>query len=57
MVKNLPTMQEAQVLSLGLKDPLEKGIVIYSSTLAQRTPWTGEPGILQSMGSRSIEHE
>ena len=26
MVKNLPAMQETQVLSLGLEDPLEKGM-------------------------------
>ena len=27
MVKNLPAMQETQVLSLGRGDPLEKGMV------------------------------
>ena len=26
MVKNLPAMQETQVLSLGQEDPLEKGM-------------------------------
>ena len=31
MVKNLPAMQETQVLSLGWEDPLEKGMVMYSS--------------------------
>ena len=41
MVKNLPTMQESQFQSLGLEDPLEKGMAIRSSILAWRTPWTG----------------
>ena len=40
MVKNLPAMQETQVWSLGQEDPLEKGMVIYSSILAWRIPWT-----------------
>ena len=39
-VKNLPTMWETQVLSLGQGDPLEKGMATYSSILAWRTPWT-----------------
>ena len=33
-VKNLPVMQEAQVQSLGLEDPLEKGVSTHSSILA-----------------------
>ena len=35
MVKNLPTMQETQVLFLGPEDPLEKEMTTHSSTL----PW------------------
>ena len=34
MVKNLPTMQEIQVRSLGQEDPLEKGMATHSSFLA-----------------------
>ena len=34
MVKNLPTVQETQVQSLGREEPLEKGIVTHSSILA-----------------------
>ena len=34
MVKNLPTMQETQVRSLGQEDPLEKGMATHSSVLA-----------------------
>ena len=39
MIANPPTMQETQVLSLGGKDPLEKGMATNSSILACRTPW------------------
>ena len=51
MVKNLPAIQETQVQSLGLEDPLEKGMATYSSILAWRIPWTEKPGGLQSMKS------
>ena len=47
LVKNLPEIQETWVQSLGKEDPLEKGIAIHSSILAQRIPWTEEPGNLQ----------
>ena len=51
MVKNLPAVWETQVQSLGQEDPLEKGMSTHSSILAWRTPWTEEPGGLQTMGS------
>ena len=41
--KNLPAVQETQVLSLGWEDPLEEGMAAYSSILAWRIPWTEEP--------------
>ena len=53
MLKNLPVMQETQVQSLGLEDPLEKGMATHSSILAWEIPWTEEPGGLQSTGSQS----
>ena len=56
-VKNMPAMQETQVQSLGWEDPLEKRIATHSSKLAWRIPWTGEPGRLQSMGSRRVGHD
>ena len=34
MVKNLPTVQETQVPSLGWEDPLEKEMAAHSSILA-----------------------
>ena len=49
-VKNLPAMQETQVLSLHQEDPLEKGMATHSSILAWKIPWIEEPGGLQSMG-------
>ena len=48
MVKNLPEMQETWVRSLDWEDPLEKGMATHSSVLAWSTPWTEEPGGLQS---------
>ena len=43
MVKNPPTVQETQIRSLGVEDPLEKGMATHSSILAWRIPWTEEP--------------
>ena len=37
-VKNLPSMQETRVRSLGQKDPLEKGMATHSSIVAWRIP-------------------
>ena len=57
MVKNLPAMQETQVLSLGQEDPLEKEMATHSSTLAWRIPRTEEPDKQQSMGSQRVRHD
>ena len=56
MVKNLCTMQETQVQSLGWEEPLEKGMATKSSILAWRIQWTEEPGGLQSVGSQRVRH-
>ena len=40
MVKNLFTIWETWVQSLGWEDPLEKGTATHSSILAWRIPWT-----------------
>ena len=45
------------VLSLGGEDPLEEGRATHSSNLAWRTPWTEEPGGLQSTGSQRVRHD
>ena len=36
-------MQETWVQFLGQEDPLQKGMVTYSSILAWRIPWTERP--------------
>ena len=56
-VKNLPAMQETRVRSLGWEDPLEKGKATHSSILTWRTPWSEEPGGLQSMGSQRVRQD
>ena len=38
LVKNLPTMQEAQDQPLGREDPVEKEMANHSSTLAWKIP-------------------
>ena len=45
-------MQETQVQSLGLEDPLEKGMATHASILAWRIPRTEEPGGLHSPWGR-----
>ena len=49
-VKNLPAMWEMWVQSLGLEDPLEKGMATRCSILVCRISWTEESSSLQSMG-------
>ena len=46
-VKNLPTVQETWILSLGQEDPLEEEMAPCSSVLAWKTLRTEEPGGLQ----------
>ena len=53
-VKRLPAVQETWVWSLGREDPLEKEMATHSSILAWRSPWTEEPGRLQSKGSQRV---
>ena len=55
-VKHLPAMRETRFRSLGWEDPLEKEMATRSSTLAWKSPWTEEPGRLQSMGVQRVGH-
>ena len=57
MIKNLSAMWEAWVQLLGWEDPLEEGMATHSSILAWRTPWTEEPGGLQSIGLQRVRHD
>ena len=54
-IKNLPAMQETQVLSLDQEDPQEKETATHSSILAWEIPRTEEPGGPQSTGSESMD--
>ena len=54
MVKNLPSMWETQVQSLGQDDLLEKGMATHSNILAWRTPCTEESGGLHSMDHKDL---
>ena len=56
-VKNLPAMQEMQILFLCREDPLEEGMATHSSILVWQIPWTEEPGRLESMGSLRAGHD
>ena len=47
-------MQEMRVPDW--EDSLEKEVAAHSSILACRTPWTEEPGGLQSTGSQRVVH-
>ena len=49
--------EETWVQSLSEEDPLKKEMATHSSILAWRTPWTEEPGGLQSLGSQRIGHD
>ena len=55
-IKSLIAMQEAQVLSLGLEDPLEEEMATHSSILAWKISWKEEPGGLQSMRLQRVEY-
>ena len=56
-VKNLPAMQEIKVQSLDWEDPLEKGMATHSRILTWISPWTEEPGGLQSKESERVRHD
>ena len=49
--------QEMQVQSLGQEDPLEEEMATRSGVLAWRTPWTEEPGWIQSVGPHRVGHD
>ena len=53
MVKNLPTMQKTQVLSLGWEDPLQKGMVtspvlLPGKSMGRRAWWATVHGVAES---------
>ena len=59
MVKNTPANagEVSDVGSImGQEDPLEEGMATHSSIPAWKTPWTEEPGGLQSTGLQRVGH-
>ena len=58
-VKNLSVMQETRDAGSipGSGDPLDKEMATLSSILAWKTPWTEEPGGLQSKGLQRAGHD
>ena len=44
------------VQSLGREDPLEEEMATHSSILARRSPWTEEPGGLESIVLQRVRH-
>ena len=50
VVKNRLPMQEMQVPSLGQEDAWEEEMATHPSIFAWKSPWTEDPGGLQSMG-------
>ena len=53
-VKSLPAIQEMQVQTLGHEDPWRKAWQPTPVFLPGESPWTEEPGGLQSMGSQRV---
>ena len=59
MVKNTPAYGgdlRGRVLFPGQEDPLEEGVATHCGILAWSSPWTEEPGGLQSTGSHRVRH-
>ena len=55
-IKNtLANAGEVRVRSLVQEDPLEEDMVTYSSILAERIPWTEDPGRLWSIRSQWLQ--
>ena len=55
--KELMCNAEDLIQSLGVEDPLEKGMVTYSSNLAWRITQIEEPAQLQPIGSQKVGYD
>ena len=55
MVKNMPATWETWAQSLSWENPLEEGMASHSSILPGESPWTEEPGGLQSVGHKELD--
>ena len=50
-------MQETWVGPLDWEDALEEGMATHSSILPGESPWTEDPGRLQSMGLKRVRYD
>ena len=57
LVKNPLAVQEIQVQSLSLEDPLEKGMTTYSSILAWKNPMDRGAWRLTVHGVTRVRHD
>ena len=55
--KNYFTLEYGSFIAFCLFQVWEKAMAPHSSTVAQKIPWTEEPGRLQSMGSLRVGHD
>ena len=56
MAKNPPALQETPACFVHWEDPWEEGMATHSNIFARKSPWIGELGGLQSMGSQRARH-
>ena len=56
-VENPSAMQETGVRSLGWENPMEKGLATHSIFFPGESPWTEEPGRVQSMQLQKVGHD
>ena len=55
MVKDLPTVWETRLRSLGWEDPLQKEMAIHSSNLAWKIPWMEEAVQYSPWGYKELD--
>ena len=56
LVRNLPSMREIWVHSLGWEDSLEDGMATHSSIADGESPWTEVHDRLRSMGPKRVRY-
>ena len=57
MIKGSIQEEDMTIINIYAPNILEKEMATHSSVLAWRTPGTGEPGGLPSMGSHRVGHD
>ena len=57
LVENLPAVWETWIQPLDWEDHLQEGMQPTPVFLPRASPWTGEPGGMQSMGSQRVRQD